>query len=179
MPDREGGDVPIKFADAVAPVLVPLRNLPHRRLQLVLQDLDVGLDAAAVFLPQALEGFGRDDLSVLHRGERQTHRRSYQRDTFLLRLLRQLLEGVLLLFLELLVERLTASAIVLAVEGRGNGRLELLDEVRHVLPELAPRPGESSTASGFCASSKLFRTTQSGGTSSSRAARSRYSRTVV
>ena len=102
----------------------------------MLQALDVFLDLYAFLLGQLAKLIRRDYLAVLHRRQPQPHGRAHKCDLALARALLELAEGRLLALLELLVDGLVAGPVLVALEDRRNGRLQLLDEALHVTLQL-------------------------------------------
>ena len=114
---------------------LPLRHLLHDRFELALHLFEVLLDALALGLGQRLEHLGCEHLAVAPRRQRQPHRRAQHADAFLLGAPLQLAKGLLVALFELLVDDVAPRPVVVAFEGRRQGRAQLLDEPFHRLAQ--------------------------------------------
>jgi hypothetical protein len=118
----------------------PLRHLLHDRFELSLHLFEVVLNTLALGLRQRLEQLGSQHLAVAPRRQRQPHRGAQQRNTLLLTTPLQLAKGLLVALLELLLDDVEARPVIVALEGRRQGRAQFLDESFHRLAQ----PGAAS-----------------------------------
>ena len=143
--DDELGDFAIERLQALTRLAEPQRELPHRRLQFVLQALDDGLQARLFLRRQLLELRGVHRLALLvHRRERETRRRADQQHALLRGTLAQGRDRLLLPLLELRLDVLLAPPVLLASERRRQRRLEVFDETRHRVGERAAPTGRQA-----------------------------------
>ena len=133
--DRAAGRLPVQIADRIAVLAFPLRHLLHDRFELALHLLDVALHPLALGLRQGLEHLRRQDLAVAPGRQRQPHRRAQQGDALLLGMALQFGERLLVALLELLVDDLAPRPVIVALEGRRQGRAQFPDQPLHRLAQ--------------------------------------------
>lgn len=133
--DDYGGRVAVELTHGVAQLALPFGNVPHRRLELGLQRLDVGADPFAFRRRLALEDVRSDHFALMHRRQRQPHRRADERDALGLGLVLKRAERLLVAMLELLLDDLAPRAIVLPLEGCRQGHAQLACQPLHRVPE--------------------------------------------
>src|SRR5437870_13634655 len=95
---------------------LPERHLAHQRFELALNALDLALGLRALVLRQSFEVLRAHHPAVALGRQSETHRGAQQRDALAFGMLLQCAEGLLAAFLELLLDDLLASVVVVALE---------------------------------------------------------------
>ena len=133
----EGGHFTVEFSHGVAAGAFVLPNEPHDLLQMLVERLQALVDALLLFGGECLVCFARHGLALSGLGrESQTRRGAHHDETAGIRLLAEVGELRLLLLADLLSDDALLLLVLLAFEGMGDGRLQVLDELLHVLAEL-------------------------------------------
>ena len=130
-------------------VALPIRNLAHDGLELFLQRFHVLGDFFPIGFGEPAEHVGIDHLAIVGGRQGQPHRRADQRDAFLLGAALQSAEGVVGPLLEFLIQHVAAGAVIVALEGRRQGDLQIGHQPLHRLPERPCAPGRQHQATGL------------------------------
>jgi hypothetical protein len=142
--DGEFRDLLVQFAQASPALLVPAGPEANQRLELALQLLDLCLDLRALLLRELLELLRAEQLAVAHGRHAEAGRRADDGDALCLGLLAERLRRLLLALAEFLVDGLAAVLVVLALEGRRDGRPQFVDQPVHGVPEFDGAPGRQA-----------------------------------
>ncbi len=122
-------------------LLLPARHMLDGFGKLLLQRLDDVFDPLAFLLGELVEFVRLQHVAVMHGSEREACGCAEQRNLLRLGLCAQLLEGLFLLLLIFLVDRLAAVLIFLALDDRRDRDLEVVDQARHALLQRAAGAG--------------------------------------
>ncbi len=123
--------------DAALQLAAPARKLVHELVHALVHGLDVRCQLALPLFGQLLELLLRQGaVLVLHRHEGEAVRGAQQRDAKLGGFVPKGVQRGLLALLLLLLHRLDAAAVFVALEHRGDGRQQFLDEVLHVVAQV-------------------------------------------
>ena len=129
--DREGRGVAGQRPQRIAVLALPQRHLTHQRFELALNAFDLALGLLALIGRQCFEVLRAHHPPVALGRQSEAHRGAHQRDALAFGMLLQRAEGLLAAFLELLLDDLLASVVVVALEGRRKSGAQLVDQPLH------------------------------------------------
>jgi hypothetical protein len=139
--DRRPRHLAPQLAQLAVRLAAPLRHVADGALQLLVEGGDGLLQPLALRLRQLLEILRAHHFVALARGEAEAGRRAHERHALLGGAIADLPHGLLLPVDELLLDLAAPRAVLVGLERRGNGRPQVLDQPRHVLPEGGRAPG--------------------------------------
>ena len=131
MRDGKTGRLAVQRLHRVAMFPFPLRSLPHDCLEFRVYTLDLLAKPLTLLGRQHVELVGGQHFAVLPGCQRQAHRGSDQGDALLFGLLLHVAESLFVPLLQLLIERLAADPVFVALKGCGQRRTQLLDQPLH------------------------------------------------
>ena len=134
--DRAPGDLLARLADRCPGLALPARERPLDQLAQLLLQLAGGLRQALPFrLGQLLDLAPLEDLAVLQRAEADADRRAEQGDPAAGRAALEVQQRAVAALLEGRLDRLPAVAVLLGLEGGGDGRPQLAVQLGDPVPE--------------------------------------------
>lgn len=139
--DGKAGHFAAEVAHLLAAFALPDRQVLDRFLQLLLDRLDVFLNAGALILGQAVELFRRHDLVVVGRRDGEPDRGAQQGQPPFLGIVLNVLETAFLEVLVFFLDRMQTCTVLVAFEQCRNCRTQILDKLAHVAAERAGLTG--------------------------------------
>src|SRR6056297_1276948 len=133
---RDPGDIPIQLPDLALALALPTRHLVDDFFQFLLEFLDLFTKRLALSFGQFVELIGRHHFVVIFlRRERHAAIGANQQYALLPGLLVQRLEGLALLFFQVLLQLLAPGPVLLTLERRRQSRLEVFQKLFHVVAQ--------------------------------------------